>query len=84
MSEERERMEQFLDLFLHPAWRMLVADLDEQIEVLDQLDSVSTLEDLYFRRGELARLRQLAGLEERIRHELDQLDEQQADELPGI
>lgn len=70
----RERLEAYLDLFLHPMWGTYVEELEEDIEALNRIDTITTLDGLNYRRGELSMLRQLAGFEAQVRQQLDEMD----------
>jgi|TARA_R110001606_G_scaffold296330_1_gene444099 hypothetical protein len=52
------------DLFRTEGWSLLLEDLKQQIPNIDAVEQVKTIEDLYFRKGQLNILGALLNLED--------------------
>jgi|TARA_B100000795_G_scaffold168200_1_gene126643 hypothetical protein len=55
---------QMNDLFRMEGWGLLIKDLKLQVPNIDSVEQVKTIEDLYFRKGQLNILGTLLQLEE--------------------
>jgi len=55
---------QMNDLFRMQGWGLLIEDLKLQVPNIDSVEQVKTIEDLYFRKGQLNILGTLLRLEE--------------------
>ena len=55
---------QMNDLFRMKGWGLLIEDLKLQVPNIDSVEQVKTIEDLYFRKGQLNILGTLLQLEE--------------------
>ena len=58
---EQERFRALFDMFETEGWHYLMADIEKDIELLDNVMSVNNRDDLYFRKGALATLTNLKG-----------------------
>jgi hypothetical protein len=59
--------EQYLDLFLHPAWVNLRDSLESDLTVLNNLDSLSSVDELFYRKGQMSVIRDILSMEQRYR-----------------
>ena len=55
---------QMNDLFRMKGWGLLIEDLKLQVPNIDSVEQVKTIEDLYFRKGQLNIIGTLLNLEE--------------------
>ena len=55
---------QMNDLFRMQGWGLLIEDLKLQVPNIDSVEQVKTIEDLYFRKGQLNILGALLNLED--------------------
>ena len=78
MSLSDRELEEALDLFLMPAWKRLMGEIDDQIDLIT-IDSCNTIEELHFNKGRLAVLRMFSGFEDYVRQSIDM--EEQGDVL---
>ena len=58
---------QMNDLFRMKGWGLLIEDLKLQVPNIDSVEQVKTIEDLYFRKGQLNILGTILNLEETTR-----------------
>jgi hypothetical protein len=65
-----EKLEQYFDsmkdLWNNENYQILLTELGEQIESIDSVERASTIEDLYFRKGQINVIRTLQNLSENI------------------
>jgi len=57
-----------LDLFLTPGWKHVTEKAQEQREGLENIRGVSTVEELYLRKGQVLVLDYLLGLEAYVKN----------------
>lgn len=62
-------IEQYLDMFLSPAWAHLRDSLEYDANILNDVSSIEDSDMLYFRKGQLSIIQDITGLEERLRSE---------------
>ena len=55
---------QMNDLFRMQGWGLLIEDLKLQVPNIDSVEQVKTIEDLYFRKGQLNIIGSILNLEE--------------------
>lgn len=63
--------EQYLDLFLHPAWENLRDSLANDLKVLNNIDSLSSIDELFYRKGQMSVIRDILSMEERYREDIN-------------
>ena len=61
------------DLFRMQGWGLLLEDLKLQVPNIDSVEQVKTIEDLYFRKGQLYVISTLLNLGEHVRDAYDRL-----------
>lgn len=54
------------ELWEHPSYQTLLKELERDIETIDSVSSTVSLEDLYFRKGQLNEIRRLQNLRDNI------------------
>ena len=64
-------IDNYLDMFLSPAWVNLSKSLESDLNVLNNLDSISSVDELYFRKGQMAILKDILALEGRLREGIE-------------
>ena len=70
MSLSNRELEEALDLFLMPAWKRLIEEVEEQMDLIT-IDSCNTIEELHFNKGRLAVLRMFSGFEQYVRQSIE-------------
>lgn len=75
MTDHQKYFETFRDLFLQPGWHQLMTEIEADISGLNQLAPVNTLEELHFRKGQLATLTAMLNLEGSLKAAEAQLEE---------
>ena len=61
-------------MFLMPAWKRLIDEVDEQIDLIT-IDSCQNADDLFYNKGRLAVLRMFSGFEDYVRRSMEVDDE---------
>ena len=74
MSLSNKEMEEALDMFLLPAWKRLIEEVEDQIDLIT-VDSCQDGNDLFYNKGRLAVLRMFSGFEQYVRHSADVEDD---------
>ena len=74
MSLSDKEMEEALDMFLLPAWKRLIEEVEDQIDLIT-VDSCQDGNDLFYNKGRLAVLRMFSGFEQYVRHSADVEDD---------
>ena len=74
---QREEFEKILDIFTQEGWGYILKDIIERKKAIDNIYDVSTVEELYKRKGELDTLNWFASLKEWYQYsmELSEADE---------
>ena len=67
-----DRNEVFLDLFIHPGWKMLMEDMKEAHELLLKTAyRCKTMEELFQRKGEIRQLENLLNFETIVKTQVE-------------
>lgn len=65
MDKELEKYyNNFFEMFRTEGWQQLLEEVENNIEQTNNLETTKDLEDLYFRRGQLAVFKSLTNLEQ--------------------
>ena len=75
MTEEEKQLSALKDLFLSPGWEVLKEKLKETESFVDDVRSLTTLEELYFAKGQLEWQDQLLSLESAVDERLKELQD---------
>jgi len=67
----------FKGLFSNPGWGVFMSTLENEIRVLHDIGGIKNLENLYFRKGQVAVLERLLGLETSVLNAEDSQGEQE-------
>jgi hypothetical protein len=72
-TEDRKYYEDIIDLTAHPAWPKLIAEINKEIWALQgsALESIKSVEELYFAKGYAAALAATANLRDTAKRILD-------------
>ena len=75
--DQKQQFEEILDVFTNPGWGYILEDIIERKKAIDNIYDVSTVEELYKRKGELDALNWFASLKEWYQYsmELSEADE---------
>jgi len=71
---DKEILEQRLNLFEADAWRVLVKELSDMAESVEKITDIEDERTLFQRQGSLGILNMIINLEETTKFTLDQLD----------
>lgn len=71
---DKEILEDRLNLFQLDSWRTLQKELTELAETLEKVYDIDNEKTLFERRGQVGILNMIINLEESTKHALDQLD----------
>jgi hypothetical protein len=58
-----KQYENYLDLFIHPGWKLFLEDIESMMDGLDSIEYVATLEELHNKKGQLSILKRISGFE---------------------
>ena len=61
---EKEEFEAILDVFTTDGWKLILEDISKRYDSINNIDDVSTVEELYRRKGEQESLRWFMSLKE--------------------
>lgn len=59
--EVQKQFDDYFTLFSMPGWALLMEDLESMIKGLDSIDYVANLEELHYKKGQLAILKRMVG-----------------------
>jgi hypothetical protein len=76
---EKEEIKAILDLFTTDGMRFMLEDISKHYDGINNIDSVSTTEDLHFIKGQRHSLRWMLGMKDWYQNALDNLEAQDAD-----
>jgi hypothetical protein len=70
LSLSEKELEEALDMFLMPAWKRLIDEVEDQIDLIT-IDSCQNADDLFYNKGRLAVLRMFSGFEQYVRQSIE-------------
>ena len=74
--DEAVREKHLLDLFIHPGWKLLLAEMREAHQTLvETAHTVKNEQELYKRKGEIQKLGELISFEDLYKMQMDQATE---------
>jgi len=65
-QEEEKQVRDLKEMYRSEGWKVFLNELSEQLELLDTVSDVTTIEELMFRRGEYIVLTQILRHEETL------------------
>lgn len=57
----QKQFDDYFDLFSRPGWALLMEDLEGMVKGLDSIEYVANLEELHYKKGQLAILKRMVG-----------------------
>lgn len=69
-QEEEKQVRDLKDMYRSEGWQVFLSELREQLNLLDTVSDVSTIEELMFRRGQYIVLTQILRHEELLENAL--------------
>ena len=82
-AELQKYFETYEELFLTDGWKQLVEELKESMKELDSVSNCSSESDLFFRRGKLDILLQIATFKESIAQRREEYELDVTNDLPN-
>lgn len=76
---EKEEINAIIDLFTTEGMKFMLDDISKHYDGINNIDSVSTTEDLHFIKGQRHSLRWILGMKEWYQNALDNLEAEDAD-----
>lgn len=73
MNDDEQRQSHLLDLFLHPGWKIVQAELLEAHRILvESAFQVKDERELYRRKGEIQKLNEFLNFEQMTKMQIDE------------
>lgn len=71
-QDERNTLETLKEMCISPGWKIFVSYLTEDRQVLNDLNGVKDLEELYHRKGKLSLIDDILSYEDKLDRALDE------------
>ena len=70
----RAQFDLYFDLFAHKGWQLWMEDLEGSLDELDSVQTITTVEQLYERKGKLEMINTILNTQNMMEQALEQYD----------
>ena len=71
---EKEEIEAILDIFTLDGWKYIMEDINKHYDAINKIDGLSNEKELFYLKGELAKLDWFKSFPDWYQHALDSLE----------